>query len=215
VDTIRDVWTYIADNPDRFREAVSTHIQLSGTALLLALLIFLPIGVLVNKTRFVGPGVLGVVSAARVVPSLAIVFLGYSVVGTGYQTALLALVVLAGPPLVINTDAGLRSVPASVRENAAGLGMTPLQAFFRVEVPLAMPVIIGGVRSAAIEVIASAAIAAFIGVRTLGLFLTSGLATGNNTQLLAGSILIAILALTTEVVLAGVQRGVSPPAATR
>ncbi len=215
MDTIRDVWTYIADNPDRFREAVSTHIQLSGSALLLALLIFLPIGVLVNKTRFVGPGVLGIVSAARVVPSLAIVFLGYSVVGTGYQTALLALVVLAGPPLVINTDAGLRSVPAAVRENAAGLGMTPLQSFFRVEVPLALPVIIGGVRSAAIEVIASAAIAAFIGVRTLGLFLTSGLATGNNTQLLAGSILIAILALTTEVTLAGVQRGVSPPAATR
>jgi len=215
LDTIRDVWTYIADNPDRFREAVSTHIQLSGSALLLALLIFLPIGVLVNKTRFVGPGVLGIVSAARVVPSLAIVFLGYSVVGTGYQTALLALVVLAGPPLVINTDAGLRSVPAAVRENAAGLGMTPLQSFFRVEVPLALPVIIGGVRSAAIEVIASAAIAAFIGVRTLGLFLTSGLATGNNTQLLAGSILIAILALTTEVTLAGVQRGVSPPAATR
>lgn len=215
MDTIRDVWTYIADNPDRFREAVSTHIQLSGSALLLALLIFPPIGVLVNKTRFVGPGVLGIVSAARVVPSLAIVFLGYSVVGTGYQTALLALVVLAGPPLVINTDAGLRSVPAAVRENAAGLGMTPLQSFFRVEVPLALPVIIGGVRSAAIEVIASAAIAAFIGVRTLGLFLTSGLATGNNTQLLAGSILIAILALTTEVTLAAVQRGVSPPAATR
>ncbi len=215
MDIIRDVWSYIADNPERFREAVSTHLKLSGTALLLALLIFLPIGVLVNKTRFVGQGVLGVVSAARVIPSLAIIFLGYSIVGTGYQTALLALVVLAGPPLVINTDAGLRSVPASVRENAAGLGMTPLQAFFRVEVPLALPVIIGGIRSAAIEVIASAAIAAFIGVRTLGLFLTSGVSTGNDVELLTGAIPIAILALSAEAILAVVQRVATPPLATR
>ena len=215
MDFLGNVWTYIVDNPDRFREAIGTHLRLSGTALLLALVLFLPIGVLVNKTRFIGPGVLGVISAARVVPSLAIIFLGYSIVGTGYQTALLALVVLAGPPLVINTDAGLRSVPASVRENATGLGMTPVQSFFRVEVPLALPVIIAGVRSAAIEVIASAAIAAFIGVRTLGLFLTSGLATGNDTQLVAGAILIALLALSTEVILAGIQRAVSPPALAR
>ena len=206
-----EVWTAISENPDRFTGALETHLRLSGTAMLLALLIFVPLGVLVNKTRFVGPGVLGVVSAARVVPSLAIVFLGYSVIGTGYQTALVALVILAGPPLVINTDAGLRSVSASVRENAAGLGMTPIQAFFRVEIPLALPVIIGGIRSAAIEIIASAAIAAFIGVRTLGLFLTSGISTLNNVELLTGAIPIAILALLTEVILATIQRAVSPP----
>ncbi len=206
-----DVWTAIQDNPDRFTGALETHLRLSGTALLLALVIFIPLGVLVNKTRIVGPGILGVVSAARVIPSLAIVFLGYSVIGTGYQTALIALVVLAGPPLVINTDAGLRSVSTSVRENAAGLGMTPIQAFFRVEIPLALPVIIGGIRSAAIEIIASAAIAAFIGVRTLGLFLTSGISTLNDVELLTGAIPIAILALLTELILAGVQRAVSPP----
>jgi osmoprotectant transport system permease protein len=208
---LADVWAFIQDNPDRFWDAVREHLRLSGTALLLALAIFVPLGVLVSKTRFVGPGILGVISAARVVPSLAIVFLGYSVIGTGYQTALLALVVLAGPPIVINVDAGLKAVPASVRENARGLGMTPLQAFFRVEVPLAMPVIIGGIRSAAIEIIASAAVAAFIGVRTLGLFLTSGISTGNDVELLTGAIPIAILALATEVTLAAVQRAVSPP----
>jgi osmoprotectant transport system permease protein len=206
-----EVWTAIADNPDRFTGALETHLRLSGSALVLALLIFVPLGVLVNKTRIVGPGILGVVSAARVVPSLAIVFLGYSVIGTGYQTALIALVVLAGPPLVINTDAGLRSVSASVRENAKGLGMTPVQAFFRVEVPLALPVIIGGVRAAAIEIIASAAVAAFIGVRTLGLYLTSGISTLNDVELLTGAIPIAILALLTEVILAGFQRAVTPP----
>ncbi len=215
VDLLNGVWTYITDNPDRFWQAVGTHLQLSGTALLLAMAIFLPIGVLVNRTRFVGSSVLGVISAARVVPSLAIIFLGYSIVGTGYQTALIALFVLAGPPLVINMDAGLRSVPASVRENAAGLGMNPLQIFLKVEIPLALPVIVGGVRSAAIEVIASAAVAAFIGVRTLGLFLTSGISTGNDVELLTGAIPIAILALSVEAILAAVQRGVSPPLATR
>ena len=209
---LRDVWTYIfTDDPDRFREAVATHLRLSGSALLLALLIFLPLGVVVNRTRLVGPGVLAAVATLRVVPSLAFVFLGYSILGTGYRTALLALIVLAGPALVISMDTGLRSVPLSIKENATGLGMTPLQTFLRVELPLALPVIVGGIRTAAIEIIASAAIAAFIGVRSLGLFLTSGLATGNNTQLLAGAILIALLALATELILAGIQRAVSPP----
>lgn len=209
---LRDVWTYIfTDDPERFREAINTHLRLSGSALLVALLIFLPLGLVVNRTRLVGPGVLAVVATLRVVPSLAFVFLGYSILGTGYRTALLALVVLAGPALVISMDTGLRSVPLSVKENAAGLGMTPLQTLLRVELPLALPVIVGGIRTAAIEIIASAAIAAFIGVRSLGLFLTSGLATGNNTQLLAGAIVIAILALLTEVILAGIQRAVSPP----
>lgn len=215
MDLLADVWAFIQRNPDRFWAAVETHLRLSGTALLAALILFIPLGVLVNRARLVGPGILGLVAALRVIPSLAIVFLGYSVIGTGYQTALLALIVLAGPPIVLNTDAGLRSVPASVRENAAGLGMTPVQTFFRVDVPLAMPVIVAGVRSAAIEIIASAAIAAFIGVRTLGLFLTSGVSTGNNVELLTGAIPIAILALSVEAILAAVQRGISPPVATR
>lgn len=209
---LRDVWTYIfTDDPDRFREAIDTHLRLSGSALLLALLIFLPLGVVVNRTRLVGPGVLAAVATLRVVPSLAFVFLGYSILGTGYRTALLALIVLAGPALVIGMDTGLRSVPLSIKENATGLGMTPLQTFLRVELPLALPVIVGGIRTAAIEIIASAAIAAFIGVRSLGLFLTSGVSTGNNTELLVGAIPIALLALATEIILAGIQRAVSPP----
>lgn len=212
MDLFRDVWVYIGDNQERFTEATVTHLRLSAETLLWALVIFLPLGVIVSRSNRIGPALLGAVSAFRVVPSLAIIFLAYPILGIGYQTALLALIVLAGPPLVLNTDAGLRNVPPAVIESARGLGMNRVQVFWQVELPLALPVIIAGIRSATVEIIASAAIAAFIGVRSLGLFITSGLALGDNVQLLVGAIPIAILALGAEGLFTLLERWLAPPA---
>jgi osmoprotectant transport system permease protein len=213
VQLLQDVWNYIADNQERFRQATETHLRLSFETLLWAMVIFLPLGVIVSRSQRIGPAILGVVSAFRVVPSLAFIFLAYPILGIGYQTALLALIVLAGPPLVMNTDAGLRSVPPAVIETAYGLGMNRVQVFVQVELPLAAPVIIAGIRSAMVEIIASAAMAAFIGVRSLGLFITSGLALGDNVQLLAGAIPIAMLALLAEGLFTLIERWLTPPTA--
>lgn len=180
----------------------------------------MPLGILASRWRG-GPALVGFVSAVRVIPSISVLFLLYpyrSKIGQfvpfwdrNFLLALIVLTLLTGPPLIINTDAALRSVAPSIMENAAGLGMTGPQVFTRVQFPLALPVITTGIRTAAIEVIASATFAAFIGVGTLGRFITSGLTLYDFSLLLVGAIPVTLLALGTEVSLAGFQRLVSPP----
>lgn len=213
MELLADAWRYVLDNPERVREAVVVHLQLSLAALALAIAIFVPIGVLVSRSGRVGAGLLGAVAAVRVVPSLAALFLLYSVMGTGFEPALVALTLLAGPPIVINTDAGLRNVDAAVLENARGLGMNPFQVFARVQAPIALPVAIAGVRSAAVEIVSSAALAAFIGVRGLGIFITSGLTLDRYEVLLVGAIPITLMALLAESGLGLAERVLTPPTA--
>lgn len=214
MDLLRESWQYILDNPERFRDALAVHLRLSGLALVLGVAIFFPVGVLVARHRRVAPALLGVVSAARVVPSLAVLFLLLPVFGLGERSALVALTLLAGPPIVINTEAGLRGVDPSALEAARGIGMTGPQAFWRVQVPLALPVIVAGVRSATVEVISSATLAAFIGAGGLGQFITSGLTLLDYRLLLVGAVPVALLALLAEGALSLVERRVTPPGLT-
>jgi osmoprotectant transport system permease protein len=220
---LRDSFQYIQDNPDRFRAALSTHVQLSLYALLAAIAIFVPLGILTARSRQIGPSLIGLIAAARVVPSISVLFLLYPYrkpIGDllpfwprAFVLALIALILLAGPPLLINTDAGLRAVAPAVLENARGLGMSELQVLRKVQLPLALPVIIAGVRTAAVEVVASATLAAFVGAGSLGRFITSGLTLLDYPLLFVGAIPIALLALLVEVSLAGLERLVTPPAA--
>lgn len=163
MELLSDTWAYMVDNQDRVRDALIVHISLSLAALLLAMLIFIPLGVLASRGGSVTTTVISVVAAFRVVPSLAVILLLLPSFGLGWRPALVALTVLAGPPLVLNTDAGIRGVDPATLEAATGLGLTNRQRFWRVTVPLALPVIIAGIRTAAVEVIASATLASFVG----------------------------------------------------
>jgi osmoprotectant transport system permease protein len=222
LDILRDALTYIQDNPDRFRDALSVHVQLSLYALFAALVIFFPLGVLAARSQSFGPTIVAAISAARVIPSIAVLFLLFPYrrdlgeilpfFDRSFTIALIALTLLAGPPLIINTDAGLRSVDLAVLENARGLGMNEWQVFMRVHLPLALPVVIAGLRTAAVEVFASATLAAFVGAGSLGRFITSGLTLLDYKLLLVGAIPITLLALTAEAVLAGFERLATPPA---
>jgi osmoprotectant transport system permease protein len=135
------------------------------------------------------------------------------VLGTGFTPALVALVLLAGPPIVVNTDAGLRAVDPAILENARGLGMNRVQLFWRVHFPLALPVTVAGVRTAGIEVVASATLAAFIGAGGLGSFILAGMTLIDFRLLLVGALPVTLMALFTEWLLHGVERLVTPPAA--
>ena len=213
MDLLRDAVAYVRDDPERFRRAVETHAQLTLYALGWALLIFVPLGVLVSRSTRAGPAIVSAVAALRVVPSLAILFLMEPLLGLGFRPALIALTALAGPPILINVDAGLRGVPGAVLENARGLGMTPSQSFFRVQLPLALPAIVAGIRSATVEIVASASLASFVAVRTLGNFVVQGVTTGNEAVLLVGAASITLLALLAELLLGGAERLVTPPQA--
>jgi osmoprotectant transport system permease protein len=185
---------------------VRDHLTLSAAALAVALLIGLPLGVLVSGSARLRPVTLGAIYVGRVVPSLAVLAIMLPLVGIGFAPALIALALLAIPPIALNTDLGLRGVPDAVRDAARGLGMNRQQIRARVEWPLALPIVFSGIRTAAVEVIASATLAAFIGGGGLGEYIINGLAENDNSQLLEGAVSVGVLALLTQWLLGGVER---------
>jgi len=211
MELLAETWAYVVDNAGRFQEALLVHIGLSFGALAIAMLIFIPLGVLASMGGRLTASIVGAVAAVRVIPSLAVILLLLPIYGLGWRPALIALTLLAGPPLVINTDTGLRGVDAATLEAATGLGMTNSQRFWRVKMPLALPVIVTGVRSAAVEVIGSATLAAFVGAGGLGLFITSGITLVDERLLLSGAIAVTILALLTEWTLARLEHRLTHP----
>lgn len=206
---ITNIREFIERNPDRFLDLVWAHISLSFTALFIALLIYVPLGILFSRIPF-GGQLVGLFSAIRVIPSLALVFLFYPFLGFGNLPAMVALVVLAAPALITNTYAGLRNVDGAILEAAAGLGMNPAQSFLKVQAPLALPVLVAGMRLAAIELLASATLASFVGAKSLGQYILTGISLLDTTYLLVGGIPIVLLVLCTDLVFNLVERTLSP-----
>jgi osmoprotectant transport system permease protein len=177
------------------------------------LLVGLPLGFGSSRSQVVSLVVINAFSSLRVIPSLAILFLAIPYFGLGFRSAAIALTILALPPILISTDVAFRSLDPALREAALGMGMTPAQVLRYVEIPLALPVILAGVKTATIEVVASATLAAFIGAGGLGSFITLGFALYDTAILLVGAIPVALLAMGAEVVLGAVQRALEPPQA--
>lgn len=212
MDWLTAVWNFIRDDPERFNGLLASHLRISLTALAISMLVYVPLGVLFARSPRVGSSAVGFISAFRVIPSLALIFVFVPILGFGYRPALLALIILAAPPLILNTFAGLNNVDRATIEAAQGLGMNNAQVFFKVQLPLALPVILAGVRSASVEIFASATLASLIGVRTLGQFIFTGISLLDTTYLLVGGIPIVILVLTAELMLGGLERLATPPA---
>jgi osmoprotectant transport system permease protein len=189
-----------------FLAHLGRHVALSASALGIALLVGIPVGAWTARYRAVRNVSLGIVNVVRVVPSLAILTLALPYLGLGFRPALAALAVLAIPPIVVNTDLGLRSVGASILEAARAMGMTSAQIRRRIEWPLALPIVFAGVRTAAVEVVASATLAAFVGGGGLGEYVVDGLANNDLGSLLEGGVSVALLALLTEYGLAAVGK---------
>jgi len=185
---------------------LGTHVALAVSALLAALLVGIPLAAAIAERNRLRSVTIGAVNVLRVIPSLAVLVLALPLLGVGFRPALLALALLAIPPIVINTDLGLRSVPAPLLEAARGLGMTAKQISRRVRWPLAAPVVLAGVRTAAVEVIASATLAAFIGGGGLGEYIIDGLANQDYAELLTGAVSVAALAILTELALGALTR---------
>jgi osmoprotectant transport system permease protein len=182
------------------------HVALSAVSLAIALLVGIPLGAWIARTPGIRQAGLATVGAARVIPSLAVLALMIPLVGVGFTPAVVALVLLAIPPIAVNTDLGLRGVPVPVLDAAAGIGMSRRQIRARVEWPLALPVVFSGVRTATIEVIASATLAAFIGGGGLGELIVNGLANNDAPSLLEGAAAVGLLALAAETSLGLVEK---------
>jgi osmoprotectant transport system permease protein len=154
-------------------------------------------------------------NAARAVPSLALLTLlaiqpSIGLRGNGFLASFLALFALAVPPILTNTYIGVRDVDPEIRSAARGIGMTGGQILRQVEAPLSVPLVMAGVRTAAIEVVATATLAAYVSFSDLGTYVVAGLNTQNNVEAFSGAVLVAVLALGTDLVLGTVQRAVTP-----
>ncbi len=206
---------YLIDNWREVLALTWDHIQLSGTALILALVVAIPLGVIVAARRQWRLPVLIVLGAIYTIPSLAFLAFLIPSLGLGRQPALVVLAAYAQLALVRNFSAGLAGVNTLTMEAAAGAGMTRLQAFLKVRLPLALPVLIAGLRIAAVSTISLATITAWINAGGLGTLLFEGITFDNPSMILAGTVAIAILALTVDLVFRGVEQITPAARATR
>jgi osmoprotectant transport system permease protein len=203
-------FAYYLANQERFWTELGRHLVLSGSALAISLIVCFPLGIWAARHTATAQYVINAIGALRLIPSLAILFLALPYLGTGFGPALIALTVLALPPVLINVYAGILGVERAVVEAAQAMGMTARQQLLQIELPLALPVIIAGVRTAAVEVISSATLAAFIGGGGLGIFVTRGFALFEPRIMLVGALPVAALALISELILGLVERWASP-----
>ena len=185
------------------------HVKLSFAAIGIACAIAIPVGLLLGHK---GKGELIAISLSnvgRAVPSLALVAFFVAYIGVGFTNVMLALVLLAIPPILTNTYVGVRQVEREVIDAGRGMGLHALQVIRRIELPLALPSIFGGIRTSAVNVVATATIAPLAGVLTLGDYILSANVYGPDGRL-AGAMLVALLAITVEFLVAGLQRLVQP-----
>ncbi|MVM41014.1 ABC transporter permease subunit [Spirosoma sp. HMF3257] len=201
-----DFFTFIRDHADKLLEQTLTHIGLTFVSLLLALLIGVPLGILISRRTKLASSVLGVAGVLQTVPSVALLGFLIPLLGIGVGPALVALFLYALLPIIRNTYVGITEVSPFVKEAAKGVGMTDNQILTKVELPLALPVIFAGVRTATVINVGVATLAAYVAAGGLGEFIFSGIALSNVNMMLAGAIPAALLAVGFDFGLARLQR---------
>jgi len=203
--------------PEGVPTRVVEHIGISMAAVAIALLFSLPIGMYIGHARRGEFLAVSIANLGRAIPSFAILSIAFQVVlriepkaAFGFVPTVVALVLLGIPPILTNTYVGIQSVDADTVEAARGMGMRGRQVLARLEVPLAVPLIVAGVRTAAVQIVATATLAALIAGGGLGRFIIDGFAQGDQPKLVAGGVLVAALAILTEVTFALFERLVTP-----
>jgi osmoprotectant transport system permease protein len=204
-----DAFRFIGDNPGLMWEKTVDHLVLSGAAIGLALAIALPLGVWlghIHRGSFIA---INASNIGRALPSLAIISIMLGILGVGFVNAMVAMVVLAVPPILTNAYVAVDGVDPDAVEAARGMGMTPNQVLRSVEIPLALPLMFAGIRTAAVYVIATAALASIAGGQSLGDIILNQ-ATYRFPGVIAGAIAIAALAFAAEALFALIQRAITP-----
>jgi osmoprotectant transport system permease protein len=205
-----EAWQFIVEHPGRFFAALLTHVELSVLALALAALIAVPLGIALATQPRAAQIAIATANIGRTLPSLAVLALAMPLMGTGFVPALFALTLLALPPILINTWTAIRQVDPDVVDAARGMGLARHQIVRQVELPLALPVIFGGLRTAAVQVVSGAVLAAYIGGGGLGDFITTGIAMMAMPQLIVGAVPATLLSIGADRLFGSLQRALTP-----
>lgn len=187
------------------------HVRITALSVLVAAVVALPLGIGLGHTGRGGTFTVAFANVTRAIPVIAVLtILVTTSVGFGDRATVVALALFAAPVILANAYIGMRGVDADLVESARGMGLSGGQVLRRVELPLALPLVAAGVRTAVVQVIATATIAALVGGGGLGKIINEGFSTQNYGETIAGGVLVTLLALVAEFGLAGVQRAITP-----
>ena len=205
-----NILSYYLNNFDRIISALEVHILIFSVSLIFSIIIGISISIFVTQEgrKKIGRIVLSVMGAAQSVPSLAIIALIFIFVGIGVKPAIIALIIYSLVPIIFNTTSGILSVRPNIIEAGRGMGLTQNQLLWRVKIPIALPVIMGGIRSSATIIIGSATVAAVIGGGGLGDFIFIGLRMHKPEMLISGAITVSLLAIIVDYIMAKIEKKV-------
>lgn len=201
-----DLFTFLSENRDMVLTAIREHVMICLVAELLGVLVALPAGILLTRNRRAASLVLGIFGVVNTIPSLVLLGVAMIVLGLGFVPAVAVLFVYSLLPIMRNTYTGLIGVPPKYIKAAKGVGMSRAQRLIKVEVPLALPAILTGIRLSTIYIISWATLSAFIGAGGLGDLIWSGLQSYNYTMVMAGALPATLLALLASFLLNAAER---------
>jgi osmoprotectant transport system permease protein len=204
-DQQQTLWDFMRQQSDKLLTQTLEHIGLTFISLFLAVLVGLPLGILIARKRKLSGTVLGIAGVLQTIPSIALLGFMIPLLGIGPKPAIVALLLYALLPIIRNTYTGITGVDAAVKEAAAAMGMSQWQVLLKVELPLAMPVILAGIRTATVITVGVATLASYIAAGGLGEFIFGGISLNNTNMILAGAIPAALLAILFDFLLSRLQ----------
>ena len=201
---------FIQDPANDFAGHTADYIKLCAISIALAIIISVPIGIAVARRPFLAFIAVNFSGLMRAIPVIAFLSAAWPILGFGILPAIVALTVLGIPPILLNTYTSIRGIDPATIDAARGMGMTTWQIITRVQTPLVLPIIAAGVRTSAVQIVATATLAAIIGAGGYGEYIYLGLREFDFTQLLAGAIPVTVLALLIEVLMGWLERAITP-----
>ncbi|RZK15277.1 MAG: ABC transporter permease subunit, partial [Pedobacter sp.] len=204
-ETQQNLWQFMVEQSDKLLNQTLQHLGLTFISLLFAVLIGLPLGILIARKRKLSGSVLGFAGILQTIPSIALLGFMIPLLGIGAKPAIVALLIYALLPIIRNTYTGIVGVDSNVREAAKAMGMSTRQILFKVELPMAMPVILAGIRTATVINVGVATLASYIAAGGLGEFIFGGISLNNTNMILAGAIPAAVLAIVLDSMIALLQ----------
>lgn len=192
---IKEVLKLYMERGDFFLQLILEHLKISGISIIIATIIGGILGVLISELKKTSPIILGITNFVYTIPAISLLGFLIPFSGIGNTTAIIALTIYALLPMIRNTYTGIENIDTSIIEAAKGMGSTSFEILYKVKLPLAITVILAGIRNMVVMTIALAGIASFIGAGGLGVAIYRGITTNNTAMTIAGSLLIALIAL--------------------
>ena len=177
----------------RLVKGIVSHIEISLIVLAVCLIVGVPLGIIAARNKMTTQIVLGIANVMKVIPSLAVMLILIPITGAGIVPAVFALTLLGLPPIMVNTCLGIRNVDPHITEAAAGIGMDPRTVLFKIQIPLSIPMMMTGIRTSAVSIVACTTIAYYVGAGGLGTLISYGLTMHINPLLITGALLVALM----------------------